>query len=153
MNNKQLAIMMGLWLSALTSCKLQPLPALPGPGEIAPLPPVPLEEAIPFGPPIPELATSAPAVGENVHITKNGETLSVIAKKWGVTVAALRAANPNLGSGNLREGLRLKFPSNTLPPGPKTLAEFVTGKTLLLIRGDTNPVEHFHFTFTEEATV
>jgi len=153
MSQKQLILILGIWLSALTSCKLQPLPALPGPGEIAPLPPVPLGEAIPFGPPIPELATSAPAVGENVHITKNGETLSVIAKKWGVTVAALRAANPNLGSGNLRVGLRLKFPSNTLPPGPKTLAEFVTGKTLLLIRGDTNPVEHFHFTFTEEATV
>lgn len=44
------------------------------------------------------------------HTVKKGETLSVIAKKYGVTVAALKEAN-GLKNDNIRMGQKLKVPS------------------------------------------
>ncbi|MCH5240656.1 MAG: LysM peptidoglycan-binding domain-containing protein [Muribaculaceae bacterium] len=46
----------------------------------------------------------------STHLVKRGETLSKIAVKYGVTVAALKSAN-NLSSDNIREGQKLKIPA------------------------------------------
>lgn len=44
------------------------------------------------------------------HTVRPGETLAVLARKFGVSVSALRAANPGLGKGT-RAGQTLKIPS------------------------------------------
>lgn len=46
------------------------------------------------------------------HTIKNGETLSTIARKYGVTVAQLKAAN-GMTNDNLRAGKTLKIPAKT----------------------------------------
>ena len=46
------------------------------------------------------------------HTVKKGETLSVIAKRYGVTIAALKNAN-GLKNDNIRAGQKLKIPAKT----------------------------------------
>ena len=52
------------------------------------------------------------------HVVKKGETLSVIAKKYGTTVAALKKANGMTGD-NLKAGQKLQIPSKGGSTGTK----------------------------------
>lgn len=52
------------------------------------------------------------AANPSTHKIKNGETLSSIAKKYGVTVAALKSAN-GMSSDALRAGASLKIPAKS----------------------------------------
>ena len=47
------------------------------------------------------------------HVVKNGETLSRIARKYGVTVTALREVNPGIRTGSPRAGQRLAIPTGS----------------------------------------
>lgn len=49
-----------------------------------------------------------------------GDTLSSIANACGITVAALRSANPGLSAGNLQAGMSITVPR---PPLPSPMAE------------------------------
>ena len=54
----------------------------------------------------PKATTASPST----HTIKKGETLSVIARKYGVTIAALKTAN-GLKNDNIRAGQKLKIPA------------------------------------------
>jgi membrane-bound lytic murein transglycosylase D len=47
------------------------------------------------------------------HVVKSGETLSRIARKYGVSVTALREVNPGIRSGSPRAGQRLAIPTGS----------------------------------------
>jgi LysM repeat protein len=65
---------------------------------------LPSEPPRPFKPP--------PA---KTHVLANGESLSVLARLYGVDPSALRAANPNLNFDKLKAGDSITVPFNTLP--------------------------------------
>ena len=54
--------------------------------------------------------SSAAASNPTTHTIKKGETLSVIAKKYGVTVAAIKTAN-GMKNDNIRAGQKIKIPA------------------------------------------
>ena len=51
-----------------------------------------------------------PKANPATHTVKKGETLSVIAKKYGVTIAAIKSAN-GMKNDNIRAGQKLKIPA------------------------------------------
>lgn len=64
-------------------------------------------------------APSAVADPETVYIVQRGDTLSVLARRYGVTVQALMAYN-NLASTNIVVGQRLLIPGQSTPTYPIT---------------------------------
>jgi LysM repeat protein len=95
----------------------------PGPAAVAGVQPVnqPSQPAAPAGTPpsarSPTPATSAPARSAptfpprlQTHTIAAGETLATIARKAGVSVAALEAANPGINPRRLRRGQILNLP-------------------------------------------
>jgi LysM repeat protein len=56
------------------------------------------------------IANTAPSV--RTHTVKSGETASLIARKYGVKLAALMAANPSLDPRRLRVGQALRIPGS-----------------------------------------
>ena len=72
---------------------------------------------------------STPATSKPVsHVVKKGENLSIIAKKYGITVAALKSAN-GLTNDNIRAGQSLKIPGkgDNGSAAKKTTAKKSTG--------------------------
>ncbi len=59
-----------------------------------------------------------PPPGGQVHSVLSGEFLSTIAKKYGVTVEAIEAANPSLNPNRMQVGTKINIP----PPTPKAPA-------------------------------
>jgi LysM repeat protein len=57
-------------------------------------------------------ATSTSGAGSRTHTVKAGETPSFIAKKYGVKLQALMAANPNVDPRRLRVGQILRLPGS-----------------------------------------
>src|SRR5204862_6788693 len=63
---------------------------------------------------MPEMSTGA--TGETTYKVQSGDTFTILSKKFGVTVNALRAANPQVTSDrSLRVGQVLKIPAKTAP--------------------------------------
>lgn len=62
------------------------------------------------------------------HVVKKGETLSSIAKKYGVTISELKNANA-LKNDNIREGQTLKIPAKATGTGSKKTASSSTKKS------------------------
>ncbi len=64
-------------------------------------------------------SVSAPAdsaaTGEQIHKVKSGDTLTTIAKHYGVSVKALRSAN-SLTTDKIKVGDKLKIPAKTIVP-------------------------------------
>lgn len=60
---------------------------------------------------IPAAAASAP--DEGTHRVRAGETLSSIARRYGITLNALRAANPGVDPRRLLVGQRIRIPAQT----------------------------------------
>ena len=65
-------------------------------------------------PPAPPPAPPAPAVGE--YTVVKGDTFSGIAKKSGVTVKAIKEANPGVDPTKLKVGQKLVLPASATPP-------------------------------------
>ncbi len=74
--------------------------------------------------PAPPAAATPPAGSPTpaIHVVKKGETLSGIAKRYGVTVQAISAAN-RLRSSKIYVGQRLRIPAKpvTVTPAPRNL--------------------------------
>ncbi|MDB6017838.1 MAG: Peptidoglycan-binding LysM [Pedosphaera sp.] len=64
----------------------------------------------PTTPPLP-----AGVVPSQVHTFSPGETITAIAERYGVSVPALRAANPNLDPTQIRNGTPIKIPPTLSP--------------------------------------
>ncbi|MCH5228616.1 MAG: LysM peptidoglycan-binding domain-containing protein [Muribaculaceae bacterium] len=60
------------------------------------------------------------------HTIKKGETLSVIAKKYGVTISALKSAN-GMTNDNIRAGQKLKIPAKKTGTSKSTTSKSKTG--------------------------
>lgn len=56
--------------------------------------------------------TQTSSSNPTTHTIKKGETLSVIAKRYGVTIAAIKAAN-GMKNDNIRAGQKIKIPAKT----------------------------------------
>lgn len=69
--------------------------------------------------PLPARA-APPQQGEVVHIVQAGETLFLIAQQYGVTVAAIVAANEIEDADWISVGQQLRIPSSTAAPPPAT---------------------------------
>jgi len=66
-------------------------------------------------------ATAIGAGGETVHVVKNNDTLWGLAKKYGVSQNAIKAAN-GLKTGSLKVGQKLKIPAKSTGTGTATPA-------------------------------
>lgn len=65
--------------------------------------------ATPSAEPARQTAAASSTRANTVHTVRPGETLAVLARRYGVTTAELRAANPGLGSGT-RAGKKITIP-------------------------------------------
>jgi LysM repeat protein len=63
--------------------------------------------------------TEAPAGPGGVHAIKSGETLAVVAKKYGVSVEAIMKANPSVDSRRLKVGQKIKIPGGSSAPAAR----------------------------------
>lgn len=99
----------GVTLSALTRANpdVQPSRLRPG-SEIQ----IPAGTAALAPAPAPAQSATTAVAGGSIHRVKRGETLSRIARKHGVTVKAIRAAN-NLTSDRIRAGQKLTLPGRS----------------------------------------
>jgi len=79
------------------------------------------------------LTAAAAAQGGVVHIVQPGETLSIIAARYGTTVQAIASANGIYNVNRIYAGQRLFIPVVTPPPGGT-----LRGTTFYIVgRGDT----------------
>ncbi len=90
----------------------------------APPPPLETEVAPPAEPPVepPPAPVEAKPAGSVIHVVKSGETPASIAKKYGVTAAALMHANHIVDASKLKIGQKLVVPSAKLKasaPAPR----------------------------------
>ncbi len=84
----------------------------PAPGALAPLPTTLTSVPNPAAPPMPEpVVTSTPSTE---HTVMKGETLAVIAKKYGMGWKAVAAANPGVDPAKLKIGQKLIIPSKSV---------------------------------------
>jgi LysM repeat protein len=60
--------------------------------------------------------------GEQTYVVKSGDTLTKIAGGYGITVKALRNANPNLKTTKIKVGQKLKVPPKGAAPSVSTAA-------------------------------
>jgi LysM repeat protein len=80
-------------------------------------------------PPVDKPAMAAPATRNTIHTVTKGETLNAIARKYGITVAELKADN-NLSSDNVRIGQELVIKTRqngTTAVTEERIAPIVTG--------------------------
>ena len=107
-----------LYISALillwgNACASQPVESTPQPGDLipyltatqAPLPPWGPEGLVPLTTPLPSPTPFTYTVGQ-------GDTMGVIAEKFGVSLDDLQAANPEISPNAMSVGQVLKIPSN-----------------------------------------
>jgi LysM repeat protein len=95
-----------------------PAPTEPSSGTAVPLPSTPSAQAPPNSTPAPQPTntpqpepTTAPLPTQNIHVVQAGETLSQIARRFGVSVEAIVSTN-GLGSPDMiRAGMKLIIPS------------------------------------------
>lgn len=60
--------------------------------------------------------------GGNTYTIRDGDTLATIAERLGITLEALRTANPGIDAGALRVGDTINLPSDAEAPPPATEA-------------------------------
>ena len=86
---------------------------------------------------LPALAApgSAPQRQGTVHIVQWGETLGIIAQRYGVTVSQIAQANGIANPNYIYAGQRLNIPTGTAPPPPAPPPGSTT--TYVVQRGDT----------------
>lgn len=72
-----------------------------------------------------------PCPTRNFYVIRRGDTLSVIAKTFGITVAQLTNSNQNINPNNLQVGQIICIP---LAPSPTSIVINVTAKTLTFNR-------------------
>jgi len=84
--------------------------------------------------------TAAPTVapGGDTYIVQRGDTLRIIANRFGTTVAAIVAVNPAITNPNIiYVGQRIKLPSGTSPVPTPVPTVNPGGSTYIVQRGDT----------------
>lgn len=132
--------------AAMSNADLNPAsPSSEAPAAVAPVSPVAAapvagsEVGVRFAPTrpsaAPEAAPSAAPVSANAtHVVAKGDSLWSIAKKYGITVDELAAANQLAKSATLRLGQSIVVPAKAAPPAPETDAantyEVKSGDTL-----------------------
>lgn len=83
--------------------------------------------------------TNTPA--QSTYVVQEGDTLSAIARRFGVPVEALQAANPNVNPDLLRIGTELVIPTGGAPPPAPTAIQAATPtptQTIYIVKeGDT----------------
>jgi LysM repeat protein len=92
------------------------------------------EVKLPAGPSVSAPASSGEGSGQQVHVVQRGETLSSIARRYGVTVAAMQQANNLANPDQIIVGQRLAIPAgaSAAPAAPAGQARSYTVR-----RGDT----------------
>jgi LysM repeat protein len=93
------------------------------------VPPAPTNPPV-IIPPVAPVEPLAPAAGGSEYVVAKGDSLAKIAKKNGVTLKALQAANPGVVPTKLKVGQKL-----TIPAGGKTSAD--TAAPSVAAGGDT----------------
>lgn len=99
----------------------------------------PITNEAPVLPPVAPVEPLAPAAGSEYTVIK-GDTLAVIAKKNGVTLKALQAANPGVVPTKLKIGQKLVIPAGGATTGATSLAPMAveSGVTIYTVKsGDT----------------
>jgi len=99
----------------------------------------PITNEAPVLPPVAPVEPLAPAAGSEYTVIK-GDTLAVIAKKNGVTLKALQAANPGVVPTKLKIGQKLAIPAGGATTGATSLAPMAveSGVTIYTVKsGDT----------------
>lgn len=92
---------------------LAPLPTNP------PVPTVAAPPAVPIVPLVPEPAPAAPVAEPKVHVVAKNDSFYTMAKKYGVSMKAIEAANPGVDSTKLKIGQKINIPA-AAPKAAKT---------------------------------
>ncbi len=109
-------------------------------------PPAVDTNAPPATPVVPAVAPAAPVAPENAateYVVVKGDSFSKIAKKYGVTVKAVEAANPGIEPTKLKVGQKLSIPAPSggaaasAPTGMATAAAGGDEETYTVKSGDT----------------
>jgi LysM repeat protein len=137
--------------SPLTTNTNPPVPPATGftaaPTGAAPAAPT-IPSVTPTTPFVPTVTPSAPAgVGSSMvdgaptteHVIVKGDTFDSIARKYGVTVKAIQAANPNLSPTRLKLGDKVKVPAKTSNGTAASVSPAAVGSsdTYVVKAGDT----------------
>lgn len=90
---------------------------------VPPPPPPPTENVVPpppevTPPPIVTPPEPVPTTPGTEHVIVKGDTFSALAKKYGVSVNAIKSANPSLDPNRLRIGDKVIIPPATAKPEP-----------------------------------
>ncbi len=88
------------------------------------------------GAPPPAVPAPSPAPSGNVYTVQPGDTLSRIARRFGVSLNDLAAANGIVNRSFIRAGQQLKIPGAVPPPSPAEPPP-AEGTTYIVQRGDT----------------
>jgi LysM repeat protein len=75
--------------------------------------------AIPAGYGLPGIAPAAPAAASSTYIVNRGDTLAIIAGRYGTSVAALMRVNGIYNPNFIYVGQRLNVPGRSAPPPPQ----------------------------------
>ena len=105
-------------------------------------PPVPLPPVVTNPPPVPQpLPQAVEPVGGSEYVVVAGDTLAKIAKKNGITLKALEAANPGVDPKKLKVKQKLVIPASTksgeVVPNAPTGAVEAGGELYTIKSGDT----------------
>jgi LysM repeat protein len=99
--------------------------------------PVPANVSTSTPPPFVEPQVVAPVVvSAQEHVIAKGDTYSDLAKKYGVPVAAIQAANPGVDPKKLKVGQKINIPAASTAPGAVTLAAATGEQTYTVKSGD-----------------
>ena len=108
---------------------------IPAPGGSVP-PPIPGATPTPFGNatavPVPP-----PSGGPTTYTVQRGDWLYAIARKFGITVNQLLAANPGINQNFVYPGQVLNIPGSSPNPGPNPTPPPAPGNTYVVKPGDT----------------
>jgi membrane-bound lytic murein transglycosylase D len=86
----------------------------------------------------PPVAVAAPAASASFHTVRSGETLSIIAEQYGISVQALMGLNRLKKSGYIEKGWRLKLPAGRKSQAAGQVARVKQAKSQYVVkRGDT----------------
>src|SRR5574341_832335 len=109
-------LLLAIFVLLGTACASPATQAGPRPGELIPYFTVTSEASLPSPEGLVPLTTPLPSPTPFSYTVQSGDSMSLVAEKFGVSLDDLQAANPEVSSNAMSVGQVLKIPSNPENP-------------------------------------